>query len=223
MKILNLYAGVGGNRKLWGDEHDITGVEISPDIAEVYQDLYPNDTVIVGDAHQYLLENYMNFDFIWSSPPCPSHSQIRYNIGFKANRKYKKVDAKYPDMKLYEEILLLQYWYDGKWVIENTIPYYEPLIPGVKLGKHLWWSNFDIGSYELKSRGHRDGTVESISKLKGIDISKYDIKNKRQIMRNCVQPEVGLHILNQWIMSEQDTTEESSTQLGMDIFGGEEE
>ena len=103
-------------------------------------------------------------------------------------------------MKLYEEILLLQYWYDGKWVIENTIPYYEPLIPGVKLGKHLWWSNFDIGSYELKSRGHRDGTVESISKLKGIDISKYDIKNKRQIMRNCVQPEVGLHILNQLMM-----------------------
>ena len=22
MKILNLYAGIGGNRKLWGDEHD---------------------------------------------------------------------------------------------------------------------------------------------------------------------------------------------------------
>ena len=100
MKILNLYAGVGGNRKLWGDEYDVTAVEMNPDIAEVYQDLYPNDTVIVGDAHQYLLENYMNFDFIWSSPPCPSHSQIRYTIGFKANRKYKKVDAKYPDMKL---------------------------------------------------------------------------------------------------------------------------
>ena len=22
LKILNLYAGIGGNRKLWGDEHD---------------------------------------------------------------------------------------------------------------------------------------------------------------------------------------------------------
>ena len=74
MKILNLYAGVGGNRKLWGGEHDITAVELDAQIAEVYADLYPNDTVIVGDAHEYLLENYMDFDFIWSSPPCPSHS-----------------------------------------------------------------------------------------------------------------------------------------------------
>lgn len=29
MKILNLYAGIGGNRKLWGNEHQITADEIS--------------------------------------------------------------------------------------------------------------------------------------------------------------------------------------------------
>ena len=92
MKILNLYAGIGGNRKLWGDGHQITAVEHNSDIAEVYQDLYPSDKVVVADAHQYLLENYKEFDFIWSSPPCQSHSQIRYNIGFKADRKYKKVE-----------------------------------------------------------------------------------------------------------------------------------
>ena len=151
MKILNLYAGIGGNRKLWGNEHQITAIENSRDIAAVYSDLFPNDTVIVADAHKYLLDNYKDFDFIWSSPPCQSHSQIRYNIGFKANRKYKKVNAKYPDLKLYEEVLLLKYWYDGKWVVENTIPYYNPLIEGVKMGKHLWWSNFDIGNYNVKS------------------------------------------------------------------------
>jgi DNA (cytosine-5)-methyltransferase 1 len=77
VKILNLYAGIGGNRKLWGDEYDITSVEIDPGIAAVYADLYPNDTVIVGDAHQYLLDHFQEFDFIWSSPPCPSHSRIR--------------------------------------------------------------------------------------------------------------------------------------------------
>lgn len=27
MKILNLYAGIGGNRKLWGDEHEITDLK----------------------------------------------------------------------------------------------------------------------------------------------------------------------------------------------------
>jgi|TARA_R100000482_G_scaffold52971_1_gene18931 DNA (cytosine-5)-methyltransferase 1 len=197
MKILNLYAGIGGNRKLWGNEHEIIAVENNRDISAVYSDLFPNDTVIVADAHKYLLDNYKDFDFIWSSPPCQSHSQIRYNIGYKANRKYKKVDAKYPDLKLYEEVLLLKYWFNGKWVVENTIPYYKPLIEGVKMGKHLWWSNFDIGNYNVKSRGHRGGTVESLTELKGIDISKYDIKNKRQILRNCVEPELGLHIINQ--------------------------
>lgn len=197
MKILNLYAGIGGNRKLWSDEHEITAVEYNKEIAEVYADFFPNDKVIIADAHQYLLENYKEFDFIWSSPPCQSHSQIRYNIGFKANRKYKKVDAKYPDLKLYEEVLLLKYWFSGKYVIENTIPYYNPLINGKIMGKHIWWSNFDIGDYNIKSRGHRGGNVESLMLLKGMDISKYKIKNKRQILRNCVEPDLGLHILKQ--------------------------
>ena len=125
MKVLNLYAGVGGNRLLWHDV-EVTAVENNSEIAVVYQDLFPNDNVVVGDAHKYLLENYDNFDFIWSSPPCQSHSQIRFNIGFKAERKYEKVKAVYADMKLYEEIILLRNWFDGKWIIENTIPYYEP-------------------------------------------------------------------------------------------------
>tara|TARA_Y100001963_G_C6586326_1_gene355863 strand:+ start:41 stop:682 length:642 start_codon:yes stop_codon:yes gene_type:complete len=196
MKILNLYAGIGGNRRLWGNEHKIDAVEHNEDIANIYKDLFPDDNVIITDAHNYLIKNYMNYDFIWSSPPCQTHSQIRYNLGFKANRKYKKVAAKYPEMKLYEEIILLQYWYNGKWVVENTIPYYEPLIKGNKIAKHLWWSNFNITQFEIKTRGHRDGTVESLQKLKLIDLSKYKIKNKRQILRNCVEPEVGKHILN---------------------------
>lgn len=73
MKILNLYAGVGGNRKLWGDEHEVTAVENEQYIADVYKELHPNDKVVVADAHQYLLDHYKEFDFIWASPPCPSH------------------------------------------------------------------------------------------------------------------------------------------------------
>jgi tRNA A37 threonylcarbamoyladenosine biosynthesis protein TsaE len=49
VKILNLYAGIGGNRRLWGDEHEITAVEYKQDIADVYQQLFPNDTVIVAE------------------------------------------------------------------------------------------------------------------------------------------------------------------------------
>ena len=126
----------------------------------------------------------------------PTHSQIRFNIGFKADRKYRKVDAVYPDMALYQEIILLNHWFDGKWVIENTIPYYEPLIKGQKIGGHIWWANFIITPFNHGNRNHRGGTVESLQQRKLLDISKYDIPNKRQILRNCVEPEVGLHIFN---------------------------
>ena len=70
MKILNLYAGIGGNRRLWGD-HDVTAVEMDAAIADVYKTRYPNDTVVVGDAVVFLEAHYANYDFIWSSPPCP--------------------------------------------------------------------------------------------------------------------------------------------------------
>ena len=196
MKILNLYAGIGGNRKLWGDEHEITAIENVPEIAAIYKDLFPQDKVIITDAHQYLLEHYQEYDFIWSSPPCPTHSQLRFNIGFKANRKYAKVKAIYPDLKLYEEIILLKHWFKGKWVIENTIPYYEPLITGTRTGGHIWWSNFTITPFNHGNRNHRGGTVQTLQERKLIDLTKYPVKDKRKLLRNCVEPETGLHIFN---------------------------
>lgn len=196
MKILNLYAGLGGNRLLWGQEHQVTAIENNEAIAKIYMDLFPNDLVWITDAHQFLLENYQNYDFIWSSPPCQTHSQIRYNIGFKADRKYEKVDAVYPDMTLYQEILLLKYYYGGKWVVENTVPYYEPLIPGTKFAGHIFWSNFVFSQLQHGNRNHRGGTVDTLQGRKKIDIDKYDIPNKRQILRNCVEPETGKHILD---------------------------
>lgn len=192
MKILNLYAGIGGNRKLWGDEHEVTAVENNPDIAKIYQDLFPKDKVIVADAHKYLEEHYNEFDYIWSSPPCQSHSQIRYNLGFK-NRSTKAI---YPDFTLYEEIVFLKSYYTGIWVVENTRSFYEPLIKPQFVGSHYFWSNQEILPFKVNNRGHRNGTVDSLSDLKGFDISKYDIKGKRQILRNCVEPELGNHVFN---------------------------
>ena len=63
MKILNLYAGIGGNRKLWGNEHEITAVELDKDIAAIYKDFFPTDKVIVADAHPYLIiiKNLISF------------------------------------------------------------------------------------------------------------------------------------------------------------------
>lgn len=56
-KVLNLYAGIGGNRKLW-DDVEIIAVEIDPKIAEIYQDFFPDDEVIITDAHRFLEENF---------------------------------------------------------------------------------------------------------------------------------------------------------------------
>jgi len=187
MKVLNLYAGIGGNRKLWKNI-EVTAVENNPEIAEIYQDFFPNDKMIITDAHQYLLEHYKEFDFIWSSPPCPSHSKINTDGQNK---------ARYPDMDLYEEILMLNNnWYKGKWVVENVKPYYNPLInPTIEIGRHLFWCNFYINKANFqkeKSVVNQTGTNGRYGfNLKGIKIG-----NKRQILRNLIDPEIGLHILN---------------------------
>lgn len=209
IKCLNLYAGIGGNRKLW-ENCEVTAVEFNSEIAEVYKSFFPFDTVVVGDAHQYLIENMNEFDFIWTSPPCQTHSQIRYNIGFLANRKYKKVSPIYPDMKLYQEILLLQHYYAGFWCVENTIPYYKPLIDGTISGGHIWWSNFDIPKIKHGNRNHRGGTVETLSERKCFDLSSFNIQNKRQILRNCVEPDTGGIIFN--AMRSASCTKESPAQ-----------
>ena len=104
-------------------------------------------------------------------------------------------------MKLYEEIILLKYWFAGSYVIENTIPYYQPIYDGKIIAKHIWWSNFEIRDYKMTSRGHRGGTVESLQKIKQINISKYDLKNKRQILRNCVEPNLGKFVFDCFLES----------------------
>lgn len=53
MKVLNLYAGIGGNRKLWTDV-EVTAVENEQYIADVYKELYPADTVIVAELDRHL-------------------------------------------------------------------------------------------------------------------------------------------------------------------------
>jgi DNA (cytosine-5)-methyltransferase 1 len=193
MKILNLYAGIGGNRRLWENEHGITAVELDPKIAKIYKDLFPNDKMIIGDAHNYLLNHFNEFDFIWSSPPCQTHSSFRQNICVR----YRGTEPKYPDMKLYEEILFLKYNCKSKYVIENVNPYYKPLIePNKILQRHLFWCNFDIPDKEFKKDKIRSAQIPDLQKKYGYDLSKYKLSNKRQILRNCVEPELGEFILN---------------------------
>ena len=193
LKILNLYACLGGNRYKWGDEHDITAVEWDEELARLYQERFPNDKVIVADAHQYLLDHYKEFDFIWSSPPCPSHS--RFQISMKTKRKMV-----YPDMKLYQEIIFLDNYFEGKYVVENVIPFYEPLIPAKNRGRHLYWANFNLPN-DLKGRKNPDfsrvkDVVGVMSKFHNYDFKKYKGEQPiNKIARNLVDYEAGKTIL----------------------------
>ena len=196
-KILNLYACLGGNRAKWdevADNLEITAVELDDELARMYQERFPNDKVIVADAHQYLLEHYKEYDFIWSSPPCPTHSTIRMTQKTKSG-----FIPKYPDMMLYQEIIFIDNHFKGKYVIENVIPYYEPLIPAKKRGRHLYWTNFNLPS-DLNGRKLGENLTyanqQNLEKWHKIDLTKYKgSQRKDKIARNLVDFEVGKTIL----------------------------
>ena len=202
MKILNLYSGVGGNRRLWGNDHNIVAVENDMAIAEVYSKMYPCDKVVVFDAHEYLLFNYKKFDFIWSSPPCTTHSRARFGLGVHGHG----YPYKYPDMRLYEEIILLKSLCKQKplWCVENVLPYYDYLITtNAIIGRHAYWSNFPIDYMQFTQMGgiaghtcKGTGEKEFHEKRLGFNLDAFTGIDKRKAMRNCVEPDIGLHILN---------------------------
>lgn len=203
MKVLNLYAGLGGNRKLW-ENVEVTAVEKNKQIAEQYKNFYPSDNVIVADAHQYLLDYADEFDFIWSSPPCQNETKMVKFTRHKLKR--------YPNLAIYQEIIFLQHFFKGKWVVENVVPYYDPLIkPSVKCGRHLFWSNFKIRSIEIKQPNNTINlaTVKGKKILMdwlGIHYEKniyYEGNHcPAQVLRNCVHPKLGLHVLTESMVKE---------------------
>ncbi len=199
MKVLNLYSGIGGNRTHWVDCH-VTAVEINSTIAEFYRKRFPDDTVVVGDAHEYLRTEFERFDFIWSSVPCQSHSRARF-----WNGKLKPV---YPDMKLYEEIVFLKSFFKGDWLVENVTPYYDPLITATrKLGRHLVWSNrqlpmlLDLPELDVEG-GKRSDWETSL----GIELGDHKFDQRTdQILRNCVHPETGKQLFEYFQGIERET------------------
>jgi DNA (cytosine-5)-methyltransferase 1 len=218
LKVLNLYSGIGGNRKLW-ENVEVTAVEYNEEIAAIYQEYFPNDKVIVADAHEYLLKHYKEFDFIWSSPPCQTHSRTNYFLNAQGIERY-------PDMKLYQEIIFLQSFFKGKYVVENVIGYYEPLINPQQIERHYFWANFKIISPAFKVETHVGrmcGKKSELGKAQweirqdrqkglGFDLTSFDAKDKDQMLRNCVNPDLGLYILEQ---AQGIIRQEKTNQLGL--------
>lgn len=194
MKVLILFAGLSGESQLWKNV-EITAIEKNRSVAAILKDKNPKYNVIVADAKQYLTKNYFNFDFIWASPPCPTHSKVRL-MGTK-NNSYA---AKLPDMELYGYIIFLKHYFEGKWVVENVNSFYEPLIkPNALLDRHYFWSNFFISN--KKFEGFAKGTIKKghykeLQKLKNISIEGYEVEGRRKdsILRSYVNPKIGEYV-----------------------------
>ncbi len=205
-KLLNAYCGIGGNRKFWdeplqkifGNNYEITAIENNPEIAKIYQDFFPNDKVIVADAHQFILEHFKEFDFIWSSPPCPTHSRTNLYL------VHQGMKHRYPDMMLYQEILLFSYFFDGKFIVENVKSYYMPLVAPQVSGRHYFWANFKIPNLnyiqinvELMkgTKEERHDRKMKRNKSLNFDLSKIVNVDKNKCLNNCVDPKIGKIIL----------------------------
>lgn len=208
MKILNLYAGIGGNtHNLDRNKHNVTHVEINEEIADVTTKLHPKDNVIIGDAKKHLQKNYQEYDYIWASPPCPSHSSIR-----KAGTKKGQYDALIPDMDLYGVIIFLDEYFDGHWTVENVQPFYERLDkqekerqkalqkiipPAQKSNRHLFWSNHEVPELNISKSGFHQKSNSDLMDWLGIYITEtFDTVEKRKVLRNCVHPKIGKSILD---------------------------
>lgn len=201
MRILVLYAGLGGTMNLIDDtKHDITNIELNPEIAKVLQERKPNQKVIINDAHEYLRLHCDEYDFIQASRPCQSHTPMMKFTRHKLKR--------YPDFGLYEEIVFLQHFYKGLWYVENVNPYYEPLIkPTVKILRHLFWSNFSIppminppkspsNMMNLATVGQKKIMMDWLGIHYDKNIYYQGNHCPVQILRNCMHPLIGEHIFN---------------------------
>lgn len=190
MKILNLYSGIGGNRNLWNG-HEITAVEQDSVLCSEYQRRFPKDQVIQGDAHEYLINNYKNFDFIWSSPPCQTHTLMANNV------------ERYIDCTLWQEIYFLRnFAKDIPFCIENVSPWYENFLEeDFRYDRHCFWTNIHLRFYDLPKRlGNwaKEMSLKEMSDFLCIEPFSYAIGSHEpaRAIRNCTHPQIGKAILD---------------------------
>lgn len=192
MRVLNCYAGIGGNRHLWPTDWEITAVELDERVAAEYARRYPADVVLVEDAHAYILKHAHEFDAVWTSPPCPTHSRLANNVAKRAG-----VDPE-PDPRLWEEIEHLQAL-GGRYVVENVHVYYEPPItPDLVTDRHWYWMSAPpvmLNPIEVGVALGARTTAAQYAEAYGLPpLALGAVGDSRKAMRNAVVPAEGLEI-----------------------------
>lgn len=194
LRVLNAYAGIGGNRHLWPAEWKVTAVENDPRVAREYARRYPDDVVLVEDAHAHVMNRAHEYDARWSSPPCPTHSRLAINV---ARRKGVEPE---PDPRLWAEIEHLREL-GGMYVVENVHTYYvPPIAPDVVTERHYYWVSCAPMMLSpmsvLPVSGRRVGlTADAIAESYGLPLLQAgSVRDRRKAMRNAVVPAEGLLI-----------------------------
>lgn len=147
LKILDLFCGVGGVARGFqkflneqGIEYEYHAVDIDRSILLAHKVVNKNSVTILRDAYSFEDDELSQYDFIWASPPCETHS-----IAGIWRRKF----GVEPDMRLYELIIKL-HRLGIPFVVENVKPYYNPPIkPTSKANRHVLWSNLSIKPVEV--------------------------------------------------------------------------
>lgn len=191
MRVLNAYAGIGGNRHLWPADWHVTALELDPRVAAEYARRYPSDEVLVVDAHEYLLAHAHEYDAVWTSPPCPTHSRLARNVASRYGRELK------PDPRLWDEISHLKAL-GIPYVVENVHTYYAPPIaPDVVTARHYYWtSNAPAMVTHIPVIPMRPETrAGQYAEAYGLEpLPRGAVPDARKAMRNAVVPAEGLEL-----------------------------
>ena len=197
IKVLHTFCGIGGCRKDWPTNIQVTAVEFNEEAAAIYKELFPQDEVIVADAYEYIRLHWNEYDFIWASPSCQSHSKMRF-----LSSKAGSYDAVLPDPRLWSTIIFLKHFCrnrDIHYCVENVDMYYRKdldetiseffqpfLTPTIKLGRHLFWTNFPLEKRTFDNHGSHNARG---SNTKGdfFDLTRFKPKTirKDQLLRTC--------------------------------------
>jgi len=201
VRVLDLYAGLGGTdkgiRKVAAEKNiklDYYAIEIDPAVCQAHKKNHLESNVICADVKDWL-DKVTDFDFVWASPPCQTHSINNYSnkaIGYK---------TKPVDWSLWHVIDILQRAETIPFVVENVkIWYNEPFKHNFKLDRHYFWTNLQLVPFDYHKKPAKEWCHISVKDWQEYhQLEPATTGDKRQQLRNCVHWSIAAGIFEQFL------------------------